>query len=50
MGNLLMMAHGGELTHAQTIDNLTLFAGEVLPRLKSYHQPDAEAAAAVVAA
>jgi alkanesulfonate monooxygenase SsuD/methylene tetrahydromethanopterin reductase-like flavin-dependent oxidoreductase (luciferase family) len=50
MGNLLMMAHGGELTHAQTIDNLTLFASEVLPRLKAYRQPDAEAAAAVVAA
>ena len=50
MGNLLMMGHGGELTHAQTIDNLTLFAAEVLPRLRSYRQPDAEAAAAVVAA
>jgi alkanesulfonate monooxygenase SsuD/methylene tetrahydromethanopterin reductase-like flavin-dependent oxidoreductase (luciferase family) len=50
MGNLLMMAHGGELTHAQTIDNLTLFAAEVLPRLKEYRQPDAEAAAAAVAA
>jgi len=50
MGNLLMMGHGGELTHAQTIDNLTLFASEVLPRLKAYRQPDAEAAAAVVAA
>jgi alkanesulfonate monooxygenase SsuD/methylene tetrahydromethanopterin reductase-like flavin-dependent oxidoreductase (luciferase family) len=50
MGNLLMMGHGGELTHAQTIDNLTLFAAEVLPRLKSYRQPDAAAAAAVVAA
>src|SRR6516164_8077232 len=50
MGNLLMMGHGGELTHPQTIDNLTLFAAEVLPRLKAYRQPDAEAAAAVVAA
>jgi alkanesulfonate monooxygenase SsuD/methylene tetrahydromethanopterin reductase-like flavin-dependent oxidoreductase (luciferase family) len=50
MGNLLMMGHGGELTHAQTIDNLTLFASDVLPRLKAYRQPDAEAAAAVVAA
>ena len=44
-----MMAHGGELTHAQTMDNLTLFAAEVLPRLKSYRQPDAEAAAVVAA-
>jgi alkanesulfonate monooxygenase SsuD/methylene tetrahydromethanopterin reductase-like flavin-dependent oxidoreductase (luciferase family) len=50
MGNLLMMGHGGELTPAQTIDNLTLFAMEVLPRLKAYRQPDAEAAAAAVAA
>ena len=49
MGNLLMMGHGGELTHAQTVDNLTLFAKEVLPRLKAYRQPDAEAAAAVAA-
>jgi hypothetical protein len=44
-----MMGHGGELSHAQTIDNLTLFAAEVLPRLKAYRQPDAEAATAVVA-
>jgi alkanesulfonate monooxygenase SsuD/methylene tetrahydromethanopterin reductase-like flavin-dependent oxidoreductase (luciferase family) len=50
MGNLLMMGQGGELSHAQTIDNLTLFAAEVLPRLKEYRQPDAEAAAAAVAA
>jgi alkanesulfonate monooxygenase SsuD/methylene tetrahydromethanopterin reductase-like flavin-dependent oxidoreductase (luciferase family) len=50
MGNLLMMGHGGELTHAQTIDNLTLFSREVLPRLEAYKQPDAEAAAAAVAA
>ena len=50
MGNLLMMAHGGELTHEQTVDNLTLFSREVLPRLKAYRQPDAEAAAAAVAA
>jgi hypothetical protein len=50
MGNLLMMAQGGELTHAQTVDNLTLFAREVYPRLKAWQQPDAEAAAAAVAA
>jgi alkanesulfonate monooxygenase SsuD/methylene tetrahydromethanopterin reductase-like flavin-dependent oxidoreductase (luciferase family) len=49
MGNLLMMGHGGELTPAQTVDNLTLFAKEVLPRLEAYRQPDAEAAAAVAA-
>jgi alkanesulfonate monooxygenase SsuD/methylene tetrahydromethanopterin reductase-like flavin-dependent oxidoreductase (luciferase family) len=50
MGNLLMMGHGGELTPAQTVDNLTLFSREVLPRLEAYKQPDAEAAAAAVAA
>ena len=50
MGNLLMMGQGGELTHAQTVDNLTLFAREVFPRLKAFKQPDAEAAAAAVAA
>ena len=50
MGNLLMMGHGGELTHAQTVDNLTLFAREVYPRLKAFQQPDAEEAAKAVAA
>jgi alkanesulfonate monooxygenase SsuD/methylene tetrahydromethanopterin reductase-like flavin-dependent oxidoreductase (luciferase family) len=50
MGNLLMMGQAGELTHAQTVDNLTLFAREVLPRLKTYRQPDAEAVAAAGAA
>ena len=50
MGNLLMMGHAGFLTHEQTTDNLTLFSHEVLPRLKAWKQPDAEAAAAAVAA
>ncbi len=50
MGNLLMMGHAGFLTHEQTVDNLTLFSREVLPRLKAYKQPDAEAAAKAVAA
>ena len=45
MGNLLMMGQAGFLTHEQTVDNLTLFAREVFPRLKAYKQPDAEAAA-----
>jgi hypothetical protein len=44
------MGQGGELTHAQTVDNLTLFAREVYPRLMAYRQPDAEEAAASVAA
>jgi len=41
---------GGELTHAQTVDNLELFAREVYPRLKEFNQPDAEEAARAVAA
>ena len=46
MGNLIMMGHAGSLSHEDTVDNLTLFAKEVLPRLKEYKQPDAEAPAA----
>ncbi len=42
MGNLLMMGHAGYMTHADTVDNLTLFAKEVLPRLKEYKQPKTE--------
>jgi alkanesulfonate monooxygenase SsuD/methylene tetrahydromethanopterin reductase-like flavin-dependent oxidoreductase (luciferase family) len=45
MGNLIMMGHAGGLSHEDTVDNLTLFAKEVLPRLKEYKQPHAEAAA-----
>jgi hypothetical protein len=50
MDNLLMMGHGGALTHAQTVDNFNLFAREVFPRLKAFKQPDAEEAAKAVAA
>jgi alkanesulfonate monooxygenase SsuD/methylene tetrahydromethanopterin reductase-like flavin-dependent oxidoreductase (luciferase family) len=46
MGNLLMMGHAGAMTHAETVDNLTLFAREVMPRLKKYQQPVAAATAA----
>jgi alkanesulfonate monooxygenase SsuD/methylene tetrahydromethanopterin reductase-like flavin-dependent oxidoreductase (luciferase family) len=46
MGNLLMMGHGGLLTHEDTVDSLTLFAKDVLPRLREYKQPTAEATAA----
>jgi alkanesulfonate monooxygenase SsuD/methylene tetrahydromethanopterin reductase-like flavin-dependent oxidoreductase (luciferase family) len=42
MGNLLMMGHAGSLSHDETVDNLTLFAKEVLPRLKAYEQPSVE--------
>ncbi|HYW61290.1 MAG TPA: LLM class flavin-dependent oxidoreductase [Xanthobacteraceae bacterium] len=46
MGNLLMMGHAGTMSHADTVDNLTLFSKEVLPRLKEYKQPAAEATVA----
>ena len=32
-GHLLMMAQGGRISHEDTVDNLTLFSREVLPRL-----------------
>ncbi len=46
MGNLLSMSHAGFMSHDDTVENLTLFAKEVLPRLKAYRQPDEAAAAA----
>jgi alkanesulfonate monooxygenase SsuD/methylene tetrahydromethanopterin reductase-like flavin-dependent oxidoreductase (luciferase family) len=46
MGNLLMMGHAGFLTHEDTLDNLTLFAKDVLPRLQAYKQRVADATAA----
>ena len=42
-----MMGQAGPMSHADTVDNLTLFAKEVLPRLKEYKQPRAEARAAI---
>jgi hypothetical protein len=46
MGNLLMMGHAGTMSHEDTVDNLTLFSKEVLPRLKAYKQPVVETVAA----
>ena len=46
MGNLLMMGHAGFLGHEDTVDNLTLFAKEVLPRLQEYKQPVTQVTAA----
>jgi alkanesulfonate monooxygenase SsuD/methylene tetrahydromethanopterin reductase-like flavin-dependent oxidoreductase (luciferase family) len=46
MGNLLMMGHAGFLTHEDTVSNLSLFAKEVMPRLKAYKQPASEVVAA----
>ena len=36
MANLLMMGHAGGMSHEDTVANLTLFAKEVLPRLKEF--------------
>ena len=46
LGNLLVMAQAGHLSHADTVDNLTLLAKEIMPRLKEYKQPAAATAAA----
>jgi alkanesulfonate monooxygenase SsuD/methylene tetrahydromethanopterin reductase-like flavin-dependent oxidoreductase (luciferase family) len=46
MGNLLMMGHAGPMSHEDTVENLTLFAQEVYPRLKELRQPDPVAVAA----
>ena len=32
-GHLLMMGQGGHITHEDTVDNLTMFSKEVLPRI-----------------
>jgi hypothetical protein len=40
------MGHAGAMSHADTVENLTLFANEVFPRLKQYEQPSATATAA----
>jgi alkanesulfonate monooxygenase SsuD/methylene tetrahydromethanopterin reductase-like flavin-dependent oxidoreductase (luciferase family) len=34
IGQLLMMGQGGHINHEDTVDNLTLFSREVLPRLR----------------
>jgi hypothetical protein len=46
MGNLLMMGHAGFLSHEDTVSNLTIFAKEVMPRLKAYKQPEPQSVAA----
>jgi len=45
IGNLVVMGQGGPLSHAETVDSLTLFGKEVLPRLKEHHSSEAVAAA-----
>ncbi len=41
-GNLLMMGQAALLDHADTVDNLTLFANEVYPRLRELKQDSRE--------
>ena len=36
LGNLLVQFQAGALGHKETVDNLTMFSREVLPRLKDY--------------
>jgi alkanesulfonate monooxygenase SsuD/methylene tetrahydromethanopterin reductase-like flavin-dependent oxidoreductase (luciferase family) len=36
IGNLLLMMQGGALNHAETVDSLSLFGKEVLPRLREH--------------
>jgi hypothetical protein len=36
------MGHAGSLSHDETVDNITLFAKEVFPRLRAYKQPSVE--------
>jgi alkanesulfonate monooxygenase SsuD/methylene tetrahydromethanopterin reductase-like flavin-dependent oxidoreductase (luciferase family) len=45
IGNLLIMGQGGDMSHEDACDNLTLFATEVLPRLRERDQSQAVARA-----
>ena len=46
IGNLIMMCHGGTLSHEDAMANLRLFAKEVMPRLKERYKTGAVSAAA----
>ena len=41
LGNLLVIAQARSLSHANTVDRLTLMAKEIMPRLKEYKQSEA---------
>jgi alkanesulfonate monooxygenase SsuD/methylene tetrahydromethanopterin reductase-like flavin-dependent oxidoreductase (luciferase family) len=45
-GNLLMFGQGGFLDHKDTVENITLFAKEVMPRLRELDPAPQKAAAA----
>jgi alkanesulfonate monooxygenase SsuD/methylene tetrahydromethanopterin reductase-like flavin-dependent oxidoreductase (luciferase family) len=36
-GHFLMMTQAGPMEHADTVDSMTLFAREVMPRLEAFH-------------
>ena len=50
IGNLLMFGQGGHLSHADTCDNIRLFAKEVMPRLRELNAGPATAPPASAAA
>jgi alkanesulfonate monooxygenase SsuD/methylene tetrahydromethanopterin reductase-like flavin-dependent oxidoreductase (luciferase family) len=39
LGHLLLMGHAGHLTHADAMDQITLLAREVLPRVQQAREP-----------
>jgi alkanesulfonate monooxygenase SsuD/methylene tetrahydromethanopterin reductase-like flavin-dependent oxidoreductase (luciferase family) len=45
IGNLIVMGHGGDMPHGEALANLTLFAQEVLPRLREHDASAASEAA-----
>jgi len=45
LGNLLLMGQGGHLNHEETVDSITLFGKQVLPRLKARYVPEMKFAA-----
>ena len=36
-GHFLMMSQAGQMGHEDTVDSMTLFAREVMPRLQDFH-------------
>ncbi len=40
IGTVLMMGHGGDLSHEDAMASIRLFGEQVLPRLKTYAAPD----------
>ncbi len=41
-GHLIALAHGGTLSHEDTVDNLDLFSREVMPRLRELRPPQGQ--------